>query len=112
MRVTVSTSTPRPPRRAWRVLTALDGALVLGAGLVPSSPAGAVTAEYWATGRVSVTTSGAQRDHEIGAVAAVSGDGRLVAFSSDAALVAGDTNGEQDVYLRDRLGGTTTRVSL
>ena len=43
----------------------------------------------------------------------LSADGRYVAFESVAAnLVPGDTNGVQDVFLRDLLPGTTERVSL
>jgi len=42
----------------------------------------------------------------------LSGDGRYVAFASDATnLVAGDTNGLTDVFLRDRVSGTTRLVS-
>jgi Tol biopolymer transport system component len=45
--------------------------------------------------------------------AAVSRDGRFVAFASSAGnLVPGDTNKRDDVYVRDRLYGTLTRVSL
>ena len=45
---------------------------------------------------------------------AISGDGRYVAFVSDAHdLVVGDTNGtRQDVFVRDRLNRTTERVSV
>lgn len=43
----------------------------------------------------------------------ISGDGRYVAFSSAATnLVSGDTNGKVDVFYRDRLAGTTQRVSV
>lgn len=43
----------------------------------------------------------------------ISDDGRWVLFSSSATdLVAGDTNGVADVFLRDRQMGTTERVSL
>ncbi len=43
----------------------------------------------------------------------VSGDGNLVLFNSIATnLVAGDTNDFEDVFLRDRSSGTTTRLSL
>ena len=43
----------------------------------------------------------------------ISGDGRWVAFGSyGSTLVAGDTNGEGDVFVRDRLTGTTQRVSV
>jgi Tol biopolymer transport system component len=44
--------------------------------------------------------------------ASMSADGRSVAFESRATnLVAGDTNGRADVFVRDRLNGTTRRVS-
>jgi hypothetical protein len=44
---------------------------------------------------------------------AVSGDGRYVVFTSaDANLVAGDTNGAADVFVRDRQTGTTERLSV
>jgi Tol biopolymer transport system component len=42
-----------------------------------------------------------------------SADGRFVVFESGANnLVAGDTNGDADVFVRDRLNGITERVSL
>jgi Tol biopolymer transport system component len=48
-----------------------------------------------------------------GAWPAISDDGRFVAFSSLASnLVAGDTNGVTDVFVRDRRDGTTTRASV
>jgi Tol biopolymer transport system component len=44
---------------------------------------------------------------------AISADGRYVAFESLASnLVAGDTNGLDDVFLHDRVTGETRRVSL
>jgi hypothetical protein len=43
----------------------------------------------------------------------ISADGRFVAFDSRSSnLVPGDTKGYQDVFLRDRLNGTTERVSV
>lgn len=43
----------------------------------------------------------------------VSGDGRYVAFTSDATnLVNGDTNSTKDVFVRDLTAGTTQRVSV
>ena len=43
----------------------------------------------------------------------ISGDGRLVVFATDASIVVpGDTNGQFDVFVRDRIAGTTRRVSL
>jgi Tol biopolymer transport system component len=45
-------------------------------------------------------------------VAAVSDDGQLVAFDSFAAnLIAADTNGARDVFLRNRTTGVTERIS-
>lgn len=109
----MSTSTPpRQPRRARGGGLALTAALVLAGLLAPAPPAGAVSATYTATGRVSVTSSGGERAQGLGDVVATSRDGRFVAFTSDAALAAGDTDGADDAYLRDRLGGVTRRVSL
>ena len=45
-------------------------------------------------------------------VAAITADGRYVAFATPEALVAGDTNNQTDVYLRDRVASTIERVSL
>jgi Tol biopolymer transport system component len=70
------------------------------------------------TSRVSVITGGAEAhpasqpelstDLGIG----LSGDGKLVAFSSDSNnLVAGDSNGLSDVFVHDRNTVTTTRAS-
>ncbi len=43
----------------------------------------------------------------------LSGDGRFVVFASAASnLVPGDTNGVTDVFVRDRLRGTTERISV
>lgn len=43
---------------------------------------------------------------------AMSADARYVAFASDATnLVSGDTNGQQDVFLKDTVTGATTRIS-
>lgn len=61
---------------------------------------------------VSVSTAGVQGNWE-SRYPALSDDGRFVAFASRAAtLVAGDTNDYVDVFLRDRLAHTTTRVSV
>jgi Tol biopolymer transport system component len=64
------------------------------------------------TTRVSVGPGGVQGDDRSG-WAAISADGRRVAFYSSASnLVAGDTNGMWDVFVHDRETGTTTRVSV
>jgi Tol biopolymer transport system component len=65
-----------------------------------------------ATERVRVSTSGAQVNASVRG-AATSADGRFVAFDSSASnLVAGDTNRQGDVFVRDRAHGTTERLSL
>jgi Tol biopolymer transport system component len=64
------------------------------------------------TERVSVASSGAEGNLASGGPS-VSADGRHVAFYSDATnLVAGDVNNAADVFVRDRLTGATTRVSV
>ena len=66
------------------------------------------------TERVSVDSSEVQADYTSGyATPAISADGRFVAFQSEASnLVSGDTNGAQDIFVRDRQLGTTERVSV
>ena len=45
--------------------------------------------------------------------AAISADGRFIAFDSSATnLVASDGNGVTDIFVRDRMTGTTERISL
>jgi Tol biopolymer transport system component len=66
------------------------------------------------TTRVSVDSSGVQGNDasEIAGSQALSSDGRFVVFTSTATnLVARDTNGFKDVFVRDRLTGETTLVS-
>ena len=62
--------------------------------------------------RVSVATDGSQANSDSDG-ASISGDGRYVAFSSNASnLVANDNNGTRDIFVRDRLSNTTTRISV
>ena len=64
------------------------------------------------TTRVSVASDGAQ-GNGYSYHPSISADGRYVAFESDASnLVSGDTNGARDVFVHDRQGGGTTRVSV
>ena len=68
--------------------------------------------------RASVSTAGAEANYHTPMPAratclAVSADGRFVAFLSSASnLVAGDTNGVDDAFVRDLTLGTTERVSV
>jgi Tol biopolymer transport system component len=62
--------------------------------------------------RVSVRSDGSQANG-LSFDPSISAGGRFVAFYSDASnLVAGDTNGTTDVFVRDRRTGTTSRVSV
>jgi hypothetical protein len=64
------------------------------------------------TERVSVDSAGNEGNgHSWGA--AISADGRYVAFHSQASnLVIGDTNDGADVFVHDRQTGVTERVSV
>jgi uncharacterized repeat protein (TIGR01451 family) len=70
------------------------------------------------TERVSLGAKGAQGDGEsnilgVASNTAISDDGRYVAFKSEATnLVRGDRNGQTDVFLRDRVAGTTELISV
>lgn len=62
--------------------------------------------------RLSVATGGAEANG-ISLAPEMSDDARFVTFRSEASnLVADDTNGLSDVFLRDRWLGTTVRVSV
>src|SRR5262249_11923438 len=64
------------------------------------------------TVRVSVSSTGKQGNRDSW-VDGISADGRYVAFDSDASnLVPGDTNRASDIFVHDRLTGTTVRVSV
>jgi hypothetical protein len=65
-----------------------------------------------ATERVSLDSSGVEANDESFS-AAISANGRFVAFQSKASnLVSGDTNGTYDIFVRDRQSGTTELASL
>ena len=64
------------------------------------------------TERVSVATAGTQAG-SLSGHCSISGNGERVAFMSSATnLVAGDTNAEDDIFVRDRVANTTIRVSV
>ena len=69
------------------------------------------------TERISVSTEGVQGNSASGGLGAgpgrISGDGRYVVFGSFAdSLAPDDTNLRDDVFLRDRMLGTTVRASV
>ncbi len=58
-------------------------------------------------------TSGGSVPESDSALSGISADGRFIVFESISAdLVAGDTNGAHDVFVRDLAAGTLSRVSL
>jgi len=64
------------------------------------------------TQRVSVDSTGAEANDD-SSTPALSANGQLVAFESDATnLVSGDLNGVRDIFVRDRKKRITTRVSV
>ncbi|MFC6674094.1 hypothetical protein [Marinobacterium aestuariivivens] len=66
------------------------------------------------TERISVDSAGVQGNgFSFNRTQAISADDRFVTFHSSASnLVAGDTNGRDDVFVHDRTTGTTSRVSV
>jgi Tol biopolymer transport system component len=96
--------------RKLLVLSSLIGFGCAVAGASSPSPAAAASAAT--TTLESVSTSGEQGNFDSWAVG-ISANGRYVVFNSDATnLVRGDTNNQSDVFVRDRLTGETTRVSV
>ena len=88
------------------ILVVLAGLLVVSA-----STATAASAPIGATTRVSVATGGIQANGFSGRQA-IGADGRYVAFGSWATnLVSGDANGKVDVFVRDRVAGTTLHAA-
>ncbi len=64
------------------------------------------------THRVSVDSAGGQADGS-SSMPSISDDGNVIAFESKATnLVAGDSNGLRDLFVRNRSAGTTTRLSV
>ena len=64
------------------------------------------------TTRVSLDSAGNQANSDSYS-ASIWADGRFVAFESYASnIVPGDTNSRQDIFVRDTLTNTTTRVSV
>jgi len=65
------------------------------------------------TERVNVASGGAQSNGQSYYAPSISADGRYVVFQSEASnLVPGDTNGDCDVFVHDRVSGSTERVNM
>jgi Tol biopolymer transport system component len=86
------------------------------ANLVPNDNNGAIDAFLrdrmaGTTVRLDVSSSGAEANSSVWS-GILSGDGRSYVFVSDASdLVAADTNGRFDLFLRDVVAGTTVRLN-
>jgi Tol biopolymer transport system component len=86
--------------------------VALAALLVLVGPRAALAHPPGITQRVSVSSTGTAGD-DFSVLAALSADGRLVAFNSrESNLVAGDTSDRFDIFVFDRQTQTTERVSL
>ena len=71
-----------------------------------------VSSVYADIERVSLSSNGVQ-GNDISLDASLNSDGRFVVFTSGASnLVDGDSNNDNDVFLRDRQSGLTERVSV
>ena len=115
-RVTVTDAGTQATARSYAPAISADARFVAfvsdATDLVPGDTNG--VADIFLRDRRAGTTvlvSGAHADAPSDAPV-ISADGRYVAFTSEAALVPGDTNGVADVFLRDLRAGTTVRVSL
>jgi Tol biopolymer transport system component len=121
-RASLSSSGAQPSRSASEPAISGDGRYVafesLASNLVEGDTNGSTDVfvrdlQEGKTTRVSVTSSGGEAN-DGSYNAAISGDGRYVAFESRASnLVEGDTNtGFSDIFVRDRKEGKTVRVSV
>jgi Tol biopolymer transport system component len=120
-RVSVSNAGAEGNATSWGPSISADGRFVAfdsdASNLVPGDTNGATDVFVrdrltGGTERVSVSSNGEQGNGPSGG-RSISPDGGFVAFHSSAAnLVPGDTNGQTDVFLRDRVAGTTERVSI
>jgi Tol biopolymer transport system component len=120
-RVSVGAGGQQANRRSYCMAISASGRFVLFASNATNLVAGDTNGEYdvfvrdrkaQLTRRVSVGAGG-QQANDFSFDSAISTDGRFVVFVSSASnLVAGDTNGKQDVFVRDRVAQVTRRVSV
>ncbi len=105
----------RPNRRRRLQAAGTAGALAIAATtlavVAAAPPASALVTTIAITSRVGTATGGGQAATGSGFETVVDATGRYVFFETASPLVAGDTNAKKDVYRKDRLTGTTSRVS-
>jgi hypothetical protein len=87
-------------------------ALTIGVSTLFAGAANAQTSPWMASADEARSQVPAADGQTQLAAHALSGDGRYLVFSSERALVPGDSNGVRDVFLRDRLTGDLTRISV
>jgi Tol biopolymer transport system component len=120
-RVSVASEGTEGNYQSWVASISADGRYVAFHALASNLVPGDTNNDYdvfvhdrvtGATTRVSVASDGTQANG-VSSYAALSADGRYVAFNSFATnLVPGDTNNNPDIFVHDRQTGTTTRVSV
>lgn len=121
MRVNLDQNGRQGYGQSYFAATTADGRLVafvsLAANLVPDDTNGVRDVflrdlRLGSTVRVSLGAGATQANGDSYAVA-ISADGLVVAFDSDAAnLVQDDSNGHTDIFIRDLVTGTTERASV
>jgi Tol biopolymer transport system component len=121
-RVDVSSSGAQPNRYSGHPSISADGRFVAFDSRITNLVAGDTNGDIdvfvrnlrtGTTRRVSVSSSGAQANKLNSTYPSISAHGRFVSFTSSATnLVAGDTNGRPDVFVRNLRTGTTRRVSV
>lgn len=95
-----------------RIMMALTPALIVGLLLTPRLTTAQGCNTLYTLARASVSSTGAQADGE-SSDPSLSGDGRYVAYSSQAVnLVANDDNLSDDIFVYDRQNCQTQRVSV
>lgn len=101
-------------KRSKALVLVLSAGMLFGAAAPVASAAARGAQLVPRTELVGASTAGRPPNSDLGTnYDAITPDGRYVLFYSDASnLVPGDTNGVQDVFLRDRRSGVTTRVSV
>jgi Tol biopolymer transport system component len=110
-RVPVPSDEPQEDEMSWDPSISADGRYVAFESWLPRDVFlhDRVTGE---TTRVSASSDGIQGNSPSNEPS-ISTDGRYMVFTSDADnLVEGDTNGESDIFVHDRMTGKTTRISV
>jgi len=118
-RVSVSTNGTQGDHNSWMGASSSGGGFVAFLTFAGNlHPSGSNTGNILLHNRATLTAELVTADMNGlptpgGQQPSVSSTGRYVAFSSGASnLVAGDTNGETDIFVRDMQQGITTRVSI